>query len=244
MMGTGPFSFVERQPGVAVNLKRNDRSFLPNLPYLDEITFQPMADDSARVTALRSGAVDFIDYVPFTQMDVIRKSSDLVFKSDKSLGFNWLGFVNDMAPVTDTKVRQAFAYGMDRAQMAEVAFSGNGSAITGGLLPEGWVGHTPDLEYMFKPDFDKAKSLLKEAGQSDLNIDILSTSTYSVISRPAEAAQAQLKQAGINGNLVMQAWLTFRQNVQAGTYTVNVCGSAPAFNDPDFLSDYYSSTGT
>jgi len=244
MMGTGPCVSADRTPGGAGNLKRIERSSLPDLPYLDAITFQPMADDSARVTALRSGAVDFIDYVPFTQMDVIRKSSDLVFKSDKSLGFNWLGFVNDMAPVSDPKVRQAFAYGMDRAQMAEVAFSGNGSAITGGLLPEGWVGHTPDLENMFKPDFDRAKSLLKEAGQSDLNIDILSTSTYSVISRPAEAAQAQLKQAGINGNLVMQEWLTFRQTVQAGTYPVHVWGSAPAFNDPDFLSDYYSSTGT
>ena len=67
---------------MAVNLKRNEHYFLPNLPYLDAITFQPMADDNARVTALRSGAVDFIDYVPFTQMDVIQKSSDLVFKSE------------------------------------------------------------------------------------------------------------------------------------------------------------------
>ena len=81
-------------------------------------------------------------------------------------------------------------------------------------------------------------------GKSDLSIDILSTSTYCGDLAPAEAAQAQLKQAGINGNLVMQEWLTFRQTVQAGTYPVHVWGSAPAYNDPDFLTDYYSSTGT
>ncbi|MFN8633637.1 MAG: ABC transporter substrate-binding protein [Chloroflexota bacterium] len=243
MMGTGPFVFVERQPGVAVTLKKNDKYFLPNLPYLDGITFQPMADDNARVTALRSGSVDFIDYVPFTQMDVIRKSSDLVFKSDRTLGFNWLAFVHDTPPVNDIKVRQAFAYGMDREKMAEVAFSGNGSAITGGVIPEGWVGYTKDLEGMFKPDFDKAKSLLKQAGQENLKIDILSTSTYSVISRPAEAAQAQLQQAGIQGQLQMQEWLTFRQTVTAGTYPVHVWGSAPSFNDPDFLSEYVTSGG-
>ena len=111
MMGSGPFTFVERQPGVAVILKKFDRYFMPGLPYLDGITFQPMADDTARVTALRSGSVDFIDYVPYNQMDVIQKSPDLVFKSDSSLGFGWLGFVADAAPVNDIKVRQAFAYG-------------------------------------------------------------------------------------------------------------------------------------
>jgi peptide/nickel transport system substrate-binding protein len=244
MMGTGPFQFVERQPGVAINLKRNERYFLQNLPYLDAITFQPMADDNARVTALRSGSVDFIDYVPFTQMDVIRRSNDLVFKSDKVLGYNWLAFVHDAAPVNDLRVRQAFAYGLDRDKMAEVAFAGNGEAITGGVIPKGWVGHAPDLEGTFKPDFEKAKSLLQQAGQSNLTIDILSTSTYTVISRPAEAAQAELKQAGINGNLVMQEWLTFRQTVQAGTYPVHVWGSAPSFNDPDFLSEYVGSNGS
>jgi peptide/nickel transport system substrate-binding protein len=243
MMGTGPFQFVERLPGVAVNLKRNERYFLPNLPYLDAITFQPMADDNARVTALRSGSVDFIDYVPYTQMDVIQKSADLVFKADSTLGFGWLAFVADAAPVNDIKVRQAFAYGMDREKMVEVAFSGHGEAITGGIIPKGWVGHTPDLEGMFKPDYEKSKSLLKQAGQENLKVDILSTSTYSVIARPAEAAQAQLKQAGIDGNLVMQEWLTFRQTVQAGTYAVHVWGSAPSFNDPDFLSEYVTSNG-
>ncbi|HEV7666057.1 MAG TPA: ABC transporter substrate-binding protein [Chloroflexota bacterium] len=243
MMGSGPFKFVDRQPGLAVNLTRNDRYFLPNQPYLDAITFIPMADDTARVTALRSGSVDFIDYVPFTQMDIVQKSSDLVFKSDKVLGFNWLAFVNDTPPVNDLRVRQAFAYGMNRDKMAEVAFAGHGEAITGGLIPKGWVGYAADLEGTFKPDFEKAKSLLQQAGQPTLNIDILSTSTYSVISRPAEAAQAELKQANINGNLVMQEWLTFRQTVQAGTYPTHVWGTAPAFNDPDFLAEYVGSTG-
>jgi peptide/nickel transport system substrate-binding protein len=243
MMGTGPFQFVERQPGLAINLKRNERYFVANQPYLDAITFIPMADDNARVTALRSGSVDFIDYVPFTQMDIIQKSSDLVFKSDKVLGFNWLAFVHDTPPVNDLKVRQAFAHGMNRDKMAEVAFAGHGEAITGGVIPKGWVGYSADLEGTFKPDLDKAKSLLQQAGQSNLNIDILSTSTYTVIARPAEAAQAELKQAGINGNLVMQEWLTFRQTVQAGTYPVHVWGSSPAFNDPDFLSEYVGSTG-
>ena len=243
MMGTGPFTFVERKPGVSITLTRNPHYFVPNLPYLDGITIQPMADDNARVTALRSGSVDFIDYVPYTQMDIIQKSSDLVFKSDKVLGFGWLAFIVDRKPVDDVRIRQAFAYGMDRQKMVDVAFSGHGEPITGGIIPKGWVGYSPDLEGTYKPNYDKSKQLLQAAGTSPLNIDVLTTSTYSVIQRPAIAAQAELKNASINANLVQQEWLPFNDTVKAGTYAVHIWGSAPAFNDPDFLSRYVGSTG-
>ena len=61
MMGTGPFIFVERVPGVSITLEKNPNYFIEGLPYLDGITFQPMPDDTTRMTALRSGTVDFVD---------------------------------------------------------------------------------------------------------------------------------------------------------------------------------------
>ncbi len=243
MMGCGPFKFTEWQPGVVIRLTRNENYFMEGLPYLDGIDFQPMADDNARVTALRSGTVDFIDYVPYTQMTILSEDPNFVFASDSTLGFGWLAFVHDMAPVDNVAVRQAFAYGMDREKMVTTAFASHGAPITGGVIPEGWIGYSPDLEGMFAPDYERAKSLLKEAGLDTLAIDILSTSTYSVIARPAEAAQAELQQANINGTLQMQEWLTFRQTVADATYPVHVWGSSPAFNDPDFLSEYVGSNG-
>lgn len=243
MMGTGPFKFIERKPGVSIVLERNENYFISGLPYLDGITFIPMPDDNARVTALRTGTVDFIDYVPYTQMDAIAQTKNLVLKTDKVLGFGWLAFVYDREPVNDLRVRQAFAYAMDRAKMVQIAFNGHGEPITGGIIPKGWVGHSPDLEGTYDVDYDKAKALLKEAGFDNLKIDLLTTSTYSVIQRPAIAAQAELKNAGIEANMIAEEWLTFRQTVQAGTYPVHVWGTAPAFNDPDFLTDYVGSNG-
>ncbi len=243
MMGCGPFRFTDWQPGVVIRLERNENYFMEGMPYLDGIDFQPMADDNARVTALRSGTVDFIDYVPYTQMTTLSQDPNFVFASDSVLGFGWLAFVHDMAPVDNLAVRQAFAYGMDREKMVQTAFAGHGAPITGGVIPEGWVGYSPDLEGTFMPDYERSKSLLKEAGFDTLDIDILSTSTYSVIARPAEAAQAELQQANINGTLQMQEWLTFRQTVTDATYPVHVWGSSPAFNDPDFLSEYVGSNG-
>lgn len=243
MMGTGPFKFVERQPGIVIKLEKNSDYFVPELPHLDGIDFQPMPDDNARVTALRSGTVDFIDYVPYTQMATIEDDPNLVFASDSTLGFGWIGFNHELAPVNDPKVREAFAYGLDRERMVQIAFAGNGAPVTGGVIPEGWVGYAPDLEGMFAPDVERSKSLLTEAGVNPLAIDMLSTSTYTVISRPAESAQAELVNAGINGNLVMQEWLTFRQSVTDGTYPVHVWGSSLAYNDPDSLSDLIATDG-
>lgn len=244
MMGTGPFVFKERLPGVSITVEKNPHYFLPDLPHLDGITFQPMADDTTRMTALRSGSVDFVDYVPYTQMDVIMKDKNFVLDSDSVSGFGWIAFVNNKAPVNVQGVRQAFAYGMDREKMVKTAFAGHGSPITGGLIPEGMIGYSPHLQGTYKPDFDKAKSLLKAAGHDPLSIDMLSTSTYTVISRPAEAAQAELQQADIKANLKLQEWLTFRQSVKDATFPVHAWGTAIDYGDPDFLWNYLHSTGT
>jgi len=243
MMGTGPFVFKERVPGVSITLEKNPNYFLPDLPYLDSILYQPMPDDTSRMTALRSGSVDFVDYVPYTQMGIIDSDPNLVFESDSISGFGWIGFNHETDPVSDVRIRQAFAHGMNRDTMVETAFAGYGSPITGGLIPEGMIGYSEDLEGTYNGDYDAAKALLDEAGHNPLDIDMLSTSSYSVIQRPAEAAQAELTEANINANLELQEWLTFRQSVADGTFPVHAWGTAIDYGDPDFLWNYMHSTG-
>jgi peptide/nickel transport system substrate-binding protein len=237
-VGTGPFKWVERQPGVSVKLTRFDDYWQKGLPYLDGITYIPYPDDPARVTALRTGAVDLIDYVPFNEIGPLSADPKFFITSDSVSGYGWMAYVCDKPPFDNVKVRQALAYALDRQAIMESAFSGRGKPMTGGLIPETFDGYN-NLEgrYTFQPD--KAKQLLAEAGfksPGDLKFQMLSTSTYSVIGKPAEAVQGQLKQFGINVELVMQEWLTFRATVQAATYPVHVWGSAPDIVDPDFLS--------
>jgi peptide/nickel transport system substrate-binding protein len=133
---------------------------------------------------------------------------------------------------------------MDRDKMVQIAFAGHGSPITGGFIPEGWVGYSPDLDGSFNVDYEKAKSLLKEAGHDSLDIKSVSTSTYSVIQRPAEAAQAELQNANINLDLELQEWLTFRETVAAGTFPTHLWGTSLSYNDPDALSPFIESTGS
>ena len=59
-IGTGPYKLKEFKPGVRSIVVRNDNYWKPNRPYLDEIEFVGITDESARVNALLSGHVDLV----------------------------------------------------------------------------------------------------------------------------------------------------------------------------------------
>lgn len=54
-VGTGPFSFVERLPQDHITLRRNPTYWAKGLPYLDQIVYREITDDSARVANLKVG---------------------------------------------------------------------------------------------------------------------------------------------------------------------------------------------
>jgi peptide/nickel transport system substrate-binding protein len=242
-MGTGPFIFGGRQPGVQITLKKNPSYWMPGIPYLDGITFYPKPDDNTRTTALLSGDVDMMDYVPYTQMAAIKTNSKLKMYGDEEIGFGWLAFDQTHKPFDDIRVRQACAYAMNRDVIAQTAFQGFGAPMNGGLIPQGWVGYDPSIQSTYAYNPTKAKQLLTAAGYPNgFKTKILSTSTYSVISGPAQAAQALLKDVGIDAQLDLQEWQIFLKTVVGGTYPAHVWGSALSYTDPDALTNFLSGT--
>src|SRR6185295_3209790 len=63
-VGTGPFKIVSYGPGVQTVLQRNPDYWDKPYPYLDEVTFVVLPEESTRVTALESGEVDMITAIP------------------------------------------------------------------------------------------------------------------------------------------------------------------------------------
>ncbi|MGH3749752.1 MAG: ABC transporter substrate-binding protein, partial [Micromonosporaceae bacterium] len=243
VMGTGPFKFVARIPGVSTTFTRFDNYYEPDLPYLNGIVFQPMSDDYARVTALRTATVDMIDYVPATHVDVIAENPRLRFRSDRNFGFGFVGFVTSKPPFDDVRVRKAVAMAIDRPSMLDTAFLGHGSPMDGALMPKAFAPYAPELEGSIGYDPDQAKFLLKQAGQEGLTLPVVTTSTYSVIARPAQAMLSGLRAAGIEVKLTQQEWLTFRASVTAKEFPVHSWGTAPKFGDPASLGDFIGSEG-
>ncbi|MBU7599376.1 hypothetical protein JGS22_017575 [Streptomyces sp. P38-E01] len=244
VMGTGPFRFVERIPGVSTTFVRFDDYFEPELPYLNAIVFQPMADDYARVTALRTATVDMIDYVPATHVDVITENPRLRFVSDSSFGFGFVGFVTTQPPFDDVRVRKAIALSINRPSVLETAMLGHGKPIDGSLMPSAFARYPRKLDRTLRYDPEQARYLLKRAGQEGLALPVVTTSSYSVIARPAQSMLPGLRAAGLRVNLNQQEWLTFRASVEARKFPVHSWGTAPTFGDPAALKDFIGSAGT
>jgi peptide/nickel transport system substrate-binding protein len=62
-IGTGPYKIKEWVPGDHITLVRND-AYWGKKPAFENVTIKFIANDAARVAALRSGSVDLIDAVP------------------------------------------------------------------------------------------------------------------------------------------------------------------------------------
>jgi ABC-type transport system substrate-binding protein/class 3 adenylate cyclase len=68
-------------------------------------------------------------------------------------------------PFNDRRVRQAFVAAIDRETLADVIYRGYDLAGTGGFVPPGMPGYSPDIGLVFDPV--RARRLLAEAGYAD-----------------------------------------------------------------------------
>jgi len=90
-------------------------------------------------------------------------------------------------------------------------------------------------------DPERAAHLLRKAGREDLDLSMITTSSYSVISRPAEAMLPSLQASAVNPKLSRQEWLSFQETVEAKTYPSFAWGTSLKFGHPAALSEVVAS---
>ncbi len=116
-IGTGPFKLKEFKPGVRSVVVRNDHYWKPGRPFLDEIEFVGIGDESARVNALLSGGMDLVGSVnPRSVARVTGTPGFAIFKT-QSGQYSDLIMRLDMAPGSKPDFVLAMKYLLDREQM-------------------------------------------------------------------------------------------------------------------------------
>lgn len=239
MNGTGPFMLSEYEPGVRVVLDKNPDYWKEGMPYLDRLVTIPYADDSARINALRSGEVNFIEYVPYIDFEPLRQ--DDRYSMFAGVGpYNILVFNVNEPPFDDARIRQAMNYLIDREQLIQLVGGGEGIPMQVGLLQPDDPYYSADLEtWSFDPD--RALELIQEAGYSgfsDLSF-VLTSSTVTIHMDTAAAIQALLQGFGMSVELRyidVPTLLDYRQN---GGYAAMMDGYSMPYEDPDAYSRYF-----
>lgn len=239
--GTGPFMLVENEPKVRVVVKRNPGYFEKELPYLDQIEFRMIKDGEARVNALKTGAVDMIDTLPWKDIDILKKTKGIkVDVSDGEFMNLWLN--TSKKPLDDPRVRRAIAYGINREAVSEAAFFGYGSPLYGlPTVSSAWY-YNKDLANTFSHDPAKAKQLLVEAGYGKgFDLELLTYQGLTIYTTTAQIIQANLKEIGINVNIQLAEWANVVERKNKGQYDFLIYGVTIKGPDPDAYSYYFGS---
>ena len=242
--GTGPFVLVDNEPKVRVVVARNPNYFEEGLPYLDKIDFRMIKNGEARVNALKTGAVDVIDTVPWKDIDILKAQSGLVVDVEDGEFMNlWLNATKK--PLDDPRVRKAISYAIDRQAVSEAAFFGYGTPLYGPPTIAGSWYYNEDLSKTFKRDVEKAKQLLAEAGYAKgFDLELLTYHGLQIYTVTAQIIQANLKEIGINVDIKLSEWAAVVENKNKGTYDFLIYGVTIKSPDPDVYSYYFGAEST
>jgi peptide/nickel transport system substrate-binding protein len=198
-VGCGPFKLTSFNAGDQFAFAPF-ADFWAGSPWVDDLTIIEYADDTARVNALSSGQVQAISTLPASQVKVIEGTSGFAVLNSESGAWRPFTIRIDVKPFSDNRVRQAFRLIVDRQQMIDQAYSGYG-AVANDMYARYDPG-TPALAQR-QQDLEQAKSLLSQAGYSDLTVELV-TSAGALGADEVAAAQVfaeQAKGAGVTVNV-------------------------------------------
>ncbi|MDG2244407.1 MAG: ABC transporter substrate-binding protein [Rhodospirillaceae bacterium] len=231
-VGTGPFQVTDwDQSGAEMRAFRDSW----RAPKLDGLDFKVIPDQTARLQAILSGAVDFVVGLGPDDASLIEADGGrLALRNLATVQFLAFLTVNG-GPVVDPKVRLALNYAVNREAIIQTLLQGKAKPLSQLAYP-GAFGYDPDLPpYPYDPDL--ARALLAEAGYPD-GIDL----TASVASRGANDLlffqQIALDLAKIGVNVEMQgkpAWRNM-QDLFFGKATSNL--HSLLVRGPDPLAAY------
>ena len=143
--GTGPFMFKEFVPGDHYTIVKNPNYWdTANAAHLDTIIFKPIADSANRLTALKAGSVDTIDFVDATQLADISSDTSLQLVTRPPLDIGKLAFNQTHKPFDDIKVRTAIALAIDKKALVDAFFQNGAGTVADSDLINNMPAYEPN----------------------------------------------------------------------------------------------------
>ncbi|MBO9535348.1 ABC transporter substrate-binding protein [Herbaspirillum sp.] len=241
--GTGPWKLQSYVPRERAVLIPNAGYWNPKrIPRLDAMVLLPVPDASARVAALRSGQVDWIEAPPGESIAALKAAGFNITSNVYPHVWPWHFSRLEGSPWNDIRIRKAANLAIDREGMKQ---------LLGGMMLSAKGMVPPNSPWFGKPSFDikydlpAAKALMAQAGiskEKPITVRAIISPSGSGQMQPQlmnEFIQQNLAEIGINVEFDVRDWNALLANWRAGAKDPGTKGAAST-NSSYFSQDPFS----
>ncbi|MFZ1955863.1 MAG: ABC transporter substrate-binding protein [Desulfobacterales bacterium] len=242
-VGTGPFKFVKWVKDDRIILEKNpdywDKS---GGPYLDQLIFRSIPENSVRFLELKTGNIHICQFPNPADIALAEKDKNLILPTQPGMNIGYLSFNHTKEPwKSSVDMRKAIAYAINRKAIVDNIYQGMGQVAKNPIPPTMWGYNEKVPGFAYDPE--KAKELLKKAGFPD-GKGLGEITLWSMpVPRPynpdglkiGEAMAADLAKVGITAKVVTFEWGTYlkRQREQPEDMDLFQLGWTGDNGDPD-----------
>ncbi len=248
VIGSGPYILASHHQESGQYLFKANTNHFRGEPVIDEISYITVGN---RALALKNKDIDAIWTNNFNDMQELKKAGFQVMESDPHGSIVRVVFNMEDQLLGQKEMRQAIAYALDRATIAEKVLGGNVVVGNPGVIPPGspWYNaHTKQYDF----NVEKANEMLDELGFTERNQDgvriksegqeLAFTIMISSDERDAHLMKEMLKQVGVQVNIQKVDIATFTAAMSEGNYDMAITSHVGVSGDPDFLRRWFTST--
>jgi peptide/nickel transport system substrate-binding protein len=201
MVGAGPYRMVSHVNGDTTKYERNEDYWdTERIPKVKNLEIRVIADDTARLNAIRTGELQATT-VSSRQVGEVERIDGLRLMFNTELQYYYVVQNRARSNQDDVRVRQALLHALDRESICENLLEGR-CVVTDQPFPPGYFAYNEDIPQLLYPyDPDKARELLAEAGVEGLSLSMLIPAGLPTYPEVAEVIQAQWAEVGVEVDL-------------------------------------------
>jgi peptide/nickel transport system substrate-binding protein len=223
-IGTGPYMLKNITADREVILVANE-DYFKGRPHINKFAARPFADQNIMSQALLFNAIDMIVLVNHRDIPQIQGDKRYVLQPYNALSYSFFGYNMRNPLLADKRVRKAFTYAVNRQEMLDSFFQGQGTIISGPFAPGSWA-YNLDVQPL---DFDpqKAIELLNEAGfvkgddgimvkdgqKLSLTLKVPIAKESEAVKRVVLAFKNYLNKIGVDIEGEFKEWLSWKEDV-------------------------------
>ncbi len=231
--GSGPYTVDHWTKEVEVLLKTNP-NYGATQPAVANVLVRHVLESTNQQFGLERGDIDIARNLSPDQIAALKGKPGVTTTTGDSMLLVYIGMNQSVAALADKNVREALRTAIDYDGLVNDLLKGNARKVQT-LVPQGLMGYNPDAP--FQADPQKAKSLLQQAGQGNLTLELLCpTGTAPGGAAWADIAaklQSDFANAGITINIKQTQYSTLYDTYRANKHQLIMVEWGPDFPDPD-----------